>query len=115
MRCVYTEWSLFIAAHTPNLVELITFPGKSKEINIPEQIGTKYTSFGVLLLNDSNAAQVKAIENKYHEDAQEINLEILRQWIEGSGKQPVTWRTLVDVLCKIGLTTLADEIKAVKL
>ena len=115
MRCVYREWSLLIAAHTPNLVELITFPGKSKEINIPAQIGTKYTSFGILLLNDSNAAQVKSIETKYHEDAQEINLEILRQWIEGIGKQPVTWRTLVDVLCKIGLTTLADEIKAVKL
>ena len=106
---------LSLVVHTPNLVELITFPGRSKEINIPEQIGTKYTSFGILLLNDSNAARVKAIETKYHEDAQEINLEILRQWIEGNGKQPVTWRTLVDVLCKIGLTTLADDIKAVKL
>ena len=108
MRCVYTEWSLLIAAHTPNLVELITFPGKSKEINIPEQ-STNYTSFGILLLNDSNAAQVKTIETKYH-DTQEINLEMLQQWIEGSGKQPVTWRTLVDVLCKIGLTTLADDL-----
>ena len=106
---------LSLVVHTPNLVELITFPGRSKEINIPEQIGTKYTSFGILLLNDSNAARVKAIEIKYHEDTQEINLEILRQWIEGNGKQPVTWRTLVDVLCKIGLTTLADDIKAVKL
>ena len=95
--------------------ELIIFPGRNNEINIPEQIGTKYTSFSILLLSDSNAARVKAIEKKYHEDAQEINLEILRQWIEGSGKQPVAWRTLVDVLCKIRLKTLADEIKAVKL
>ena len=47
--------------------------------------------------------------------AKEINLEILQKWTEGNGKKPVAWETLVNVLCKIGLTTLADEIKAVKL
>ena len=55
------------------------------------------------------------IERKHHEKGREINLEILQKWLEGSGKESVTWKTLIDVLLEIGLRTLADDIKAVKL
>ena len=96
-------------------MDMITFPGSGGKIDISERIGTNYKRFGILLLNDPNGVKVNAIEKKHHEEANEINLEILQKWAEGNGKQPVTWRTLVDVLCKIGLTILADEIKAVKL
>ena len=96
-------------------MDLLAFPGKNGDIDIPEQIGTKYTRFGIFLLNDPTGARVKAIVKKHHEDAQEINLEILQEWLEGSGKQPLTWKTLVDVLCKTGLSKLADDIKTVKL
>ena len=44
------------------------------------------------------------------EDAEQINLEILRQWIGGKGK-PLSWDTLIDVLKKIGLNTLARDIQ----
>ena len=46
--------------------------------------------------------------------AEEINKEILEQWITGRGKHPVTWKTLTDVLHDIELNTLAEEIEAVK-
>ena len=46
--------------------------------------------------------------------AEEINKEILEQWITGRGKHPVTWKTLTEVLRDIALTTLAEEIEAVK-
>ena len=94
-------------------MELCAFPGDKEDIDIPEQIGTKYTRFGVFLLNDPTGVRVEAIKKK-HEDAAEINLEILQEWLKGSGKTPVTWKTLVDVLFKIGLTKLADNIKSVK-
>ena len=41
-------------------------------------------------------------------------MEILRQWINGRGKHPVTWETLTEVLHDIELNTLAGEIEAVK-
>ena len=46
--------------------------------------------------------------------AEEINKEILEQWITGRGKQPVTWKTLTEVLRDIELSTLAGEIEVVK-
>ena len=47
-------------------------------------------------------------------DAEEINKEILEQWITGRGTHPVTWKTLIEVLWDIELITLAGEIEAVK-
>ena len=41
-------------------------------------------------------------------------MEVLRQWINGRGKQPVIWKTLIEVLHDIELSTLAREIEAVK-
>ena len=47
-------------------------------------------------------------------DAEQINMEVLRQWIRGRGKHPVTWRTLTQVLHDIELRTLAGEIEILK-
>ena len=65
--------------------------------------------FGILLLNDEMGAQVNAIVSKYREDAEQINLEILRLWIEGKGK-PLSWDMLIDVLKATRLNTLAEDI-----
>ena len=51
---------------------------------------------------------------KNHYDAEQINTEILQEWLSGRGKQPVTWTTLVEVLHDIELSTLAGDIETVK-
>ena len=73
-----------------------------------------YMEFGIELLDDSNGARVRAMQRECMRDAKLINMEILQEWVEGSGKQPVTWDTLIDVLRDIDLTILASEIAAVK-
>ena len=52
--------------------------------------------------------------HKHLNDAERINTEIIQEWLTGKGKQPVSWTTLVEVLCDIELTALAREIEAVK-
>ena len=99
------------ADEKPDLVKLLNFPGKGgNNIDISEQIGTKYLKFGVLLLNDKTGAEVPAIVRKHHENAADINFEILRQWIEGKGK-PLSWDTLINVLKDIGLHSLGRDIE----
>ena len=66
--------------------------------------------FGVLILNDKTAAEVTAIVKEHRENTADINLEILRLWIEGKGK-PLSWNTLINVLKDIGLGTLASDIQ----
>ena len=48
--------------------------------------------------------------HKHLNDAQQINTEILQEWLTGTGKQPVTWTTLVEVLHDVELSALAGEI-----
>ena len=79
-------------------------------INISQEIGTKCFMFGVVLLNDKTGAQVNAITTQYRDNAEQINLEILRTWIGGKGK-PLSWDTLINVLKAIGLGTLASDIQ----
>ena len=83
-------------------------------MNIPEEIGTNYFEFGVLLLDDDNGARIRSIAQKHGNNYVQVNLETLEKWIGGQGKHPVTWKTLTEVLHDISLNTLAGEIEAVK-
>ena len=101
-------------ADQPTLLECIRFRGRKRRINIPQEIGVKYREFGLLLLEDHNGAKIRALVHKHTNDVNEINIEIIEEWVTGRGKHPVTWKTLIQVLRDIELSTLAGEIEAIK-
>ena len=81
-----------------------------EKVDILSKIGTHYYSLGIHLLNDSDGAITDAIEEKFANNAHRINMEILKRWLKGSGKGPVTWVKLTNILQRIGLTELASDI-----
>ena len=98
----------------PTLIECIRFRGRKARINVPQEIGIKYYQFGLLLLEDKTGAKIDSIAHKHRDVPEQINMEILKEWTTGRGKHPVTWKTLVEVLHDIELSTLAGEIEALK-
>ena len=66
-----------------------------------------------MLLNDENGMKVEAFETTNLRNPEAINYDIFKEWVRGSGAQPVTWRTLVMALKKIGLSEVAAEIEKV--
>ena len=76
------------------------------------EIQNDYEKFGIQLLHDSNGNIVAGIERKKRDDPGDITIEILRQWLQGKGKKPVTWQTLVECLEDTNLHVAADHIKA---
>ena len=94
----------------PNLSQLICFKTQSGSINVLEQIGAHYRELGVLLLNDTNGTVTQAIMGQ-HPEAINVNFEILQRWIQGKGKLPVEWTTLIEVLRDIKLSELAHEME----
>ena len=98
----------------PTLVKLLKFPIKDggSHIDIIEKVGTKYNKFGVLLLEDETGSKVDTIESHYREDPERINQEIFGRWLKEQGKQPVTWKTLIEVLHDSRLSYIAEEIEA---
>ena len=97
------------------MLECTKFQGKQRTINIPQEIGSNYYYFGLHLLDDPNGTRVRTLEFEYRPSTERINTEILREWVTGKGKKPVTWETLTEVLRDIELGALASEIEAVKL
>ena len=79
-------------------------------MNIMQRVGTQYTFLGLILLEDEDGSIVDQITTQHQLNAVNITLEIVKRWIRGEGKQPVTWKTLTDTLTAIGLTELAKSI-----
>ena len=80
-------------------------------LDIPTRVGANYDKFGILLLNDIKGNRVRAFTKQHQQDAEDVMLRILGDWLEGKGLKPVSWETLVTTLRDTGLSALADEIQ----
>lgn len=80
-------------------------------VDVAAQIGTDYELFGTFLLDDENGHKVKSIERTEHGDSLRITVEILRQWLQGKGRSPVTWQTLIACLRDTHLNVIADTVE----
>ncbi len=97
----------------PTMPKLIAFRNKrGRKIKVLEGIGTNYHEFGILLLEDDTGVRLKAIVHECRENPKAINREIALQWLDGRGKRPVSWNTLLEVLRDIDLETLASDIES---
>ena len=95
------------------LPQLICLKTKSGSIDVLERIGTHYWKLGLLLLDDTTGEVTQAIIEHQHEDATKINLQIFQKWVQGKGKLPVEWSTLIEVLKDAGLSELAIEMEQI--
>ena len=71
-------------------------------------------NFGILLLEDENGSRIQSTIHECRDNAEQVNMKVLQEWIAGRGKLPVSWDTLIEVLQDIDLSTLADDLAAVK-
>ena len=94
---------VLVYPETPTLPELL-------RLRIPQKIGPNYVDFGIFLLQDYNGSAIRSIEEDSHRRPERVILRILQNWLEGKG-QPVTWRSLIEVLRECGLNILAFEIE----
>ena len=78
-------------------------------INIIQRIAEKITTLGIGLLNDTYGDITANIEAQYRHDQCRMAKEIFRKWLEGTGRTPQTWATLVTVLREMQMGSLADE------
>ena len=91
--------------------ELLNFNAGDRNINIPREIGSKYHNFGAQLLQDNTSAHIEDLERQYQRNGEDINRRILQEWLDGTGRKPITWTTLVKVLSDIGKGELAKKLE----
>ena len=54
---------------------------------------------------------IRAMERNQHFQVGAACLTILQRWLDGEGRQPVTWETLIGCLEDIGHCTLASDLR----
>ena len=80
-------------------------------MDIVAQIAPDYEAFGTFLLDDEIGHKVRNIEITEHGDSLRITVEILRQWLQGKGRIPVTWQTLIACLRDSHLNVIANAVE----
>ena len=79
--------------------------------DIAAEIQNNHELFGTLLLEDTNGNVVQGIVKASNGNPVDITVEILRWWLQGSGRLPVTWQTLIKCLRDTKLNVAADYIE----
>ena len=94
----------------PTLKHLIDFPLRSsnESLNIVKKIAKEVDDLGIYLLSYEITDTIKT---RFNNDLVKATKEVLYQWIQGKGETPVTWNTFIQVLRKIDLSVVADEIE----
>ena len=96
----------------PTILLLKRFPTQSGGIiPIIERIGVKSHDLGICLLKDDHGAITDSIEARHKPDQNRITEAVLQKWLQGTGRAPQSWATLITVLREIGLNALAKEIR----
>ena len=89
---------------------MFDFPGKTQHFNIAERIGIHYQVVGTSLLKDDRGEVIPAIISEHGKKAEQINMDILRCWVQGRGIADRTWRGLLGVL-RVHCPGLAEDIE----
>ena len=89
---------------------LLSFKTRDGELNLAQIVGDDYPSFGQFLLHDDTGAVCKSIANN-GSDTTSINHDILGLWLQGKGKLPVQWSTIIEVLRGIEMNALATALE----
>ena len=95
---------------TPTLPELIKLQGKTRRINVAQEIGAQWCFVGIDLLDDQTGAIVPTLAQQHMNNASLISIDILTRWIQGQGMADTSWRGLLGVV-KIHCPALAESIE----
>ena len=108
---------MIITGDPPKPKQLIKLVGRSgKEIFIRDQIANDWEEL-FLCLNfepaDAASSTIETIQNNARHQVEEACREVLLMWLSGaSGRKPVAWATLIEVLNDLKHDSLAEEIKS---
>lgn len=98
----------------PTFPELIHFQLGKRKVNLLQEVGTKYKSFGTLLLEDTSGSKMAAIEHEVGKNVEDVSYKVFQEWLHGSGQKPTSWDTLVTVLQDVDLHSLAKLVQEAK-
>ena len=94
---------------TPKLHELDRFERCLMVVKIIDRVAAKWKAVALRLHFDDHLLEV--IEADCHHQSVRACRTMFTRWLEGIGRKPTTWRTLVKALKEANLSALAEEVE----
>ena len=83
------------------------------KVEIIKTIASKWKKFGIHFDFDEQGHILDTIAEKYPRDPIGCCTEMMKTWLEGRGRQPVTWATLTELLKDNEYNDLAQQLEDV--
>ena len=74
-------------------------------------IAAKWKKFGIFLDFDETGQTLDCIAKDHPLDVEECCTAMMREWLQGRGRQPATWATLIDLLKDAKINVLAQQLE----
>ena len=104
--------SLFIAiSDRPKLHQLDLFKQCLQEIKIIDRVAAEWKTVALRLQFEDH--YIKNIEKDCHFQVVSACRTMFTQWLEGNGRKPTTWETLINALEKANLYTVAEDLRKI--
>ena len=93
-QCVH----LHHADKHPTVSQLQLLHIRGRRVEIIREIAPRWHHFGDQLQFDSDSRLLKVIKENHKGDCESACKEMFQWWLKGKGVQPVSWRTLAQLL-----------------
>ena len=95
----------------PKLHHLDLIEGYGKTVRVIKQAAAKWESVATRL--HFNIDDLSRIEKDYHQQSDYASQTVFMEWLQGRGRKPTTWDTVIKALEEAELSELAADIKIV--
>ena len=117
MGIPYTHTQMYTFMHTdqkPTLLQLKLLKSPSGErVEIIASIATNWMTFGIHLDFDETGHTLNHIAQTHKRQAMECCTHMMREWLEGRGRQPATWAMLIEMLKDARFNYLAHQVERI--
>ena len=79
-------------------------------MDIITAITQDWKNFGIYFDFDEAGRTLNCIAKDYHYHSIDCCTQMMTEWLEGSGRQPATWATLIDLLKDAEMNDLAQQL-----
>ena len=99
------------AAPQPKLHHLGLIKDSGKTVKVIEQAAAKWEEVATRLHFESH--DISCIRKDYHQQTIEACRTVFIEWLQGKGRKPTTWDTVIKALEEADLSELAGDLKVV--
>ena len=110
--CDYFITTIAVSDTEPTLAKLsLLKSADGKKIQIIKRVAPSWRNLGILLDFDSSGTQLDIFDKKHHSDPESCCQAMFQCWLNGNGRGPHTWRTLIELIKDCDMEVLADEVE----